>query len=247
METTAASPADNSQYHSDAQQIAPVWHTAGVCLLLLGMVALSLLGRGGNHAGMAHHRVLGYILTMTAEWLIVAFIWLGARWQGATLGTLMGGNPPTMRSIARDLGLAVAYLIAANIVLVVLSSLLGRLLHPASSAALKDLLPHSGLEIGLFLLLALSAGICEEMIFRGYLQRQFTAWTRNAAIGVAVQAIAFGLAHAYQGSTRVIVIAVYGSMFGSLACWRKSLRPGMIAHFLQDGASGLLLAKHLLK
>jgi membrane protease YdiL (CAAX protease family) len=35
------------------------------------------------------------------------------------------------------------------------------------------------------------------------------------------------------------IIAVYGFMFGWLARWRKSLRPGMIAHTLQDSVAML--------
>jgi membrane protease YdiL (CAAX protease family) len=95
--------------------------------------------------------------------------------------------------------------------------------------------------------LALTAGICEETIFRGYLQRQFTAWTRNAAAGIVLQGVVFGAAHAYQGLNQVILIAVYGCLFGLLALWRKSLRPGMMAHFVQDAIGGLMLAKYLPK
>jgi membrane protease YdiL (CAAX protease family) len=62
-------------------------------------------------------------------------------------------------------------------------------------------------------------------------------------MGIALQGILFGVAHAYQGPTQILVIAVYGCMFGSLAYWRKSLRPGMIAHFLQDSVGVFLLAR----
>jgi hypothetical protein len=202
---------------------------------------------GGGRIGIAQNRLLGYAITMAIEWLIVGFIWLGARWRGASLGTLTGANSPSLRSIARDLGLAIAYLIVANIVLGVLGVVLGRMFHSAPNDSLKHLLPHTGLETAVYLLLALTAGICEELIFRGYLQRQFTAWTSNAATGIALQGIVFGAAHAYQGATMMIVISVYGCMFGSLAYWRKSLRPGMVAHFLQDGVGGLLMAKFALK
>jgi membrane protease YdiL (CAAX protease family) len=37
------------------------------------------------------------------------------------------------------------------------------------------------------------------------------------------------------------VITIFGCLFGLLAQWRRSLRPGMIAHFLQD--SSALLAR----
>jgi membrane protease YdiL (CAAX protease family) len=45
----------------------------------------------------------------------------------------------------------------------------------------------------------------------------------------------------------VIVIAVYGCMFGMLTWWRKSLRPGMAAHFIQDAIGGLALARFISK
>lgn len=229
------------------REIAPVWHTAVLLLLLLALVGITLVGGRADHADATPHRLVGYTITFLSEWLMLGFIWLGARWQGATLRTLAGGFSPSWRSIAIDLGLAVAYLIVANLVLSGVSYLLAKLLHPEASAALKAMLPRTGLEVGLFLLLALTAGICEEMIFRGYLQRQFTAWTGNAAAGIALQAVAFGLAHAYQGLNQVLVIVVYGCMFGAFAWWRKSLRPGMMAHFIQDGVGGLLLARSLMK
>lgn len=235
------------QPQPEAGAVAPVWHTAGVLLLLLGLVALSSFMLGGGRTGFAHNRLTGYAITMASEWLIVAFIWLGARWNGASPRTLLGENSPSLRSIARDLGLAIAYLIAANIVLAVLGVVLGRLLHAAPNDSLKNLLPHTGLETAVYLLLALAAGICEELIFRGYLQRQFTAWTSSALAGIALQGIVFGAAHAYQGTTMMLVISVYGCMFGSLAYWRKSLRPGMAAHFIQDSVGGLLMARFMLK
>jgi membrane protease YdiL (CAAX protease family) len=236
-----------AQPRPDSKAIAPVWHTAVVLLLLLTLVAIGLFVLGGDFINHAHHRAFIYAITMVIEWLIVAFIALGARWQGASLSTLTGGNSPQWRSIARDLGLALAFLIVANIVLGILGFILGHLTHATTNAAIKNFLPHTALEIALWLLLSLTAGICEEMIFRGYLQRQFCAWTGSATAGIALQGIVFGAAHAYQGPTQILVISVYGCMFGLLAHWRKSLRPGMAAHFFQDCIGGLMLSRFMPK
>jgi membrane protease YdiL (CAAX protease family) len=247
MSDAPTTTADTLHPPSDSQAVAPAWHTAGVLLLLLGLVVLGLFARSAVAAGHASHRALGYSITIAAEWLIVGFIALGSRWGGASFRTLAGKIAPNWRSILRDLGLAAAYLVVANIVLGVLSALLARILGPSQGGSLNNLLPHGALENGIFLLLALTAGICEETIFRGYLQRQFMAWTRNAAAGIVLQGVVFGAAHAYQGLNQVIIIAVYGCMFGLLALWRKSLRPGMIAHFAQDAIGGLVLARYLVK
>jgi membrane protease YdiL (CAAX protease family) len=55
-----------------------------------------------------------------------------------------------------------------------------------------------------------------------------------------LQGSAFGTAHGYQGWKFMLLIAVYGATFGLLTVWRRSLRPGMLAHFLQDAIGGIL-------
>ena len=84
------------------------------------------------------------------------------------------------------------------------------------------------------MLVALSAGFCEELVFRGYFQRQFHALTGSAAAAVGLQALVFGVGHFYEGAWAVAQITAYGLLFGLLAAWRKSLRPGMLAHAWSD-------------
>ena len=64
--------------------------------------------------------------------------------------------------------------------------------------------------------------------------------TKSAPAGILLSAATFGAAHAYQGFRMTILIAVYGAMFGILAYWRGSIRPGMIAHTWQDTLNGVL-------
>ena len=66
------------------------------------------------------------------------------------------------------------------------------------------------------------------------------ALTKSATAGILLSAAIFGAAHAYQGFRMTILIAVYGAMFGLLAHWRGSVRPGMIAHAWQDSLNGVL-------
>jgi uncharacterized protein len=102
-------------------------------------------------------------------------------------------------------------------------------------------------ETGLWVIVSVTAGFCEEVVFRGYFQKQFFALTGRRDLAVVLQALIFGLAHLYQGVTSVITITVYGTMFGILAVITKSLRPGMIQHACEDVFSGIvggLLARH---
>ena len=107
---------------------------------------------------------------------------------------------------------------------------------------LQFMMPVGVSEMVMWVLLSLTAGVCEETIFRGYFQRQFMAWTGNAAAGVAISAAMFGACHIYQGGKQTIVIAVYGAMFGTLAVFRRSLKPGIMAHAFQDTSAGMVLS-----
>lgn len=234
METPAATS-------SNTKLVAPLWHLLCVFLLLAGWVSLSLHPR--HHAlGALSPQLSGYLLVIFFEWFIFAFIWLGLCVQRVPFATLFGEMSSKLSKILRDLGIALGFLIIANIVLAILTVLLR---VSKVTEGVKQLIPHTPLQIAVYLLVCLTAGICEETIFRGYLQRQFSALTKSTAAGAVIQGIIFGLAHAYQGWKMILVIAVYGCLFGALTLWRRSLRPGIIAHFLQDSITGIFLARHL--
>jgi CAAX protease family protein len=222
--------------------VAPAWHTIVVLAVLLG---LSVAGARSRNLPFvrAHGRAAGYLLVMMVEWITVAFIGYGLSRRGVSLPSLIGGSWARPLAALRDLGIALGFiLICAGGIL----NALGYLLRASPNQAIRNMLPHGTLEIILYLMTALTAGFCEEVIFRGYLQRQFTAVTRATAGGIVLQGIVFGASHGYQGWKFMLLIVVYGILFGLLAQWRRSLRPGMIGHFLQDGVGGLI-ARHALR
>jgi CAAX protease family protein len=215
--------------------VAPRWHTAVMVLILLGVSALSTRSHG-LPVTRAHGHVAGYLTAVLVEWVMVAFVWFGMRLRRFRLLDLIGTRWARWTSVLRDLGIAAGFLLISNIIL----GILARLLSAKPNSAVRGLLPHGTSEIAAFVLLAASAGFCEEIICRGYLQRQFTVLTRSSAAGIVIQGVIFGAAHGYQGLKYMLIISVFGCLFGILAYWRRSLLPGMFAHFLQDGVIGLL-------
>jgi membrane protease YdiL (CAAX protease family) len=209
------------------------------------LLGLSLTGaRSGSLPGVkAYGRAGGYVLIMIAEWLTVAFIWYGVSRRGIRLLDLVGGSWARRVDVLRDIGIAVGFLVICGFG--VLNGL-GYLLRAAPNEGMRQMFPQTLTEVILWCMMSITAGFCEEVTFRGYLQRQFTALAKDAKGGIVLQSLAFGAAHGYQGWKFMLLIAVYGSMFGLLTHWRRSLRPGMIAHFLQDGMGGLL-ARHLMR
>ena len=89
--------------------------------------------------------------------------------------------------------------------------------------------------------MSLTAGICEEFLFRGFLQQQFARASGRVWVGVVVSAVLFGCAHGYEGIAGMLMITVYGALFSMLALRRGSLRAGMIAHAWHDSITGVAL------
>lgn len=219
--------------------IAPLWHTI---LLAAFLLVFSSLGSAG-HPGLTHEtRLRFYFMTMGLEWLLVLFIvWGIRRTRTTTLSQLVGGRWNRPEDFLLDVVIALGFWIVAAAVLAGLGFALGM----NNAATVKEmqhrigsLVPEGRLEIGIWIALSITAGFCEEIIFRGYFQQQFTSLTRVAWGGIIIQGLIFGASHAYEGWRQMIRIAVFGIMFGILAYWRKSLRPGMMAHAAQDIVAG---------
>jgi uncharacterized protein len=219
--------------------IAGVWHTLVLVAIFLGVSGLSALQGQPQLAkgSQLPSRIFLYLSSVAYDLVLLGYVWLfGLRRYKVSLGEIIGGKWLGWRDFWRDVGIALLFWIVVGAMLVVLSLSL----HFSGMDAAKFLFPETSLELTLFLLLVCSAGFCEEVIFRGYLQRQFTAWTGSVPTAIFLQAVVFGAAHLYQGAKAVVVLSVYGAMLGILASMRKSLRPGIMQHTAQDMFSGIV-------
>jgi membrane protease YdiL (CAAX protease family) len=100
-------------------------------------------------------------------------------------------------------------------------------------AKLAFLLPVSRRERRWWMLLSLSAGIGEELLHRGYLFH-FIDGKLGTAPAWLLGALAFGLAHLYQGWRGVVVTTGMGLLFGLLAIGTGNLALPIVAHVLID-------------
>ena len=231
----------------EKQLIAPLWHTILlVALVLINSFAGSLKPKGIS-ASAPSSRFGLYVGTFVVQLILFLLIWFGIRRKGVKMRELIGGRWSKPEDFLIDLGIAIAFLfIAALLRVAVLIALhLVDLHHPEVFAnqmkrAVGPIMPQNGTEILVFICLTIAAGFFEEIIFRGYFQRQFGALTGSIWIGALVSSVLFGAAHGYQGARLMLVIGIFGAMFGVLAILRKSLRPGMLAHAIQDAFSGIV-------
>jgi len=185
-----------------------------------------------------------YLVTIAYEWLFTAYVWWGVRRSGGTMRELIGGRWKSVEDFLLDVAIATGAWFGALMLLAVAAFAMGMNQPGNIDDARKQigfLAPQNSLEVFLWVCLSATAGFCEEVLFRGYFQKQFTRLLRSRWIALVVVSILFGLGHGYEGPRRMALIAVLGLVFGVLSLVRKSLRPAMMAHTLQDTISGLLL------
>lgn len=222
-----------------ASTVAPWWHAGLLILLLVGVSALST--RQAHRQGMSAHHAERYLVGMAFEWVMLLLVWWGLRMRRVSLAEIIGFRRGP-RAFAEDLAAAAIFWIMAMIVLAAIGILL-KLLHFSSpQRTLAALAPGTPLEMLLWIALSLSAGFCEETLFRGYFFRQFASAGHRIWIGVVISSLLFGIGHGYEGAAGMIAIAAFGALFCALALARNSLRPGMIAHAWHDIFTGVALA-----
>jgi membrane protease YdiL (CAAX protease family) len=181
--------------------------------------------------------VRGYLLAILYEWGMAAWAWGGVQFKAGNLRTLTGGRWTSWRGLVLDVAIAIPFWSVWE--------LTARLVHLAVERVQTPTTPYhppSGfVEVFLWILLSVSAGVCEEIVYRGYLQQQFRAAARSVIAAVILQGVVFGLVHAYQGWKQVMVIVPLGILYGTLVAWRRNLRASMIAHVWSDIFEGWLM------
>jgi len=225
-------------------KIRPVASVLSTFILLLILVAIVYIGYvhlGHLRATGQHGPVLVYTLTLAQEWLLLLFVVISMRRASTPLRDVIGGRWKSPNNVLIDILIAATFWAFSAVVLASLQFAMG-ISAKERLAQLGFLVPRGWAELTLWCALSLSAGFCEETVFRGYFQRQFSVFTKSVAAGIVLQGLVFGAGHLYQGFKTTFVIAVYGILFGLLAHFRRSLRPGMIAHAWQDTITGVILS-----
>lgn len=237
MVSSVPIPSERPRY----ERVAPVLHT----VVLIAVVLAVSFTSAHSQERLAHRpHLLTYGLTMAWEWTLFAYAWWGFRKSGVRLREIIGGRWRSPEDALIDVAIAAGWWILIVAVIAVLGHLTGLAKAQNIETARKTLeflIPRNNFETGLWIALSLTAGFCEEIVFRGYLQRQLTAFAGNLYAGIVLSAVVFGLSHGYEGAARMVMVFALGAMLGVLAHWRRSLRSAMMVHAWQDAFAGLLL------
>jgi len=202
-----------------------------------------LLRKVSRGEGDARTRVYGII--MAVEWLAAIFV-AGRWWVLARPWSTLWLLPPHgWRLLASTLAvLAGAALFLAQTRALACLSAEKRAALRQRLGTLTALVPHTTAEYRWFLGLSVIAGICEELLYRGFLVWALQGWI-GLGWAAVVSVIVFGAGHAYQGKDVVRPILA-GAALEGIALLTRSILPGILVHAMLDvmsGTTGYLLLR----
>src|SRR5262249_12142706 len=125
-----------------------------------------------------------YLQMTLVAWGLLFYVARLGRPRSA-LGALVGEGWTSLSRALGDLGLAAA----GWVLLQACEFGWRRLFATGPSASVAAMLPHTGLACVAWVVVSVSVGLSEEVVFRGYLQTQIAALTGRAGVAMVLQAV----------------------------------------------------------
>ncbi|MFH2051590.1 MAG: CPBP family intramembrane glutamic endopeptidase [bacterium] len=220
----------------------------GIVVIILLVVAIPLEGMATfrrllrwTAAGRPDARVRTYLMILALEWILAGTLlgwWLGL---GRAIDPLrLYGAPSGWQWLAVAgglglMGLQVAQWRRIREDRVKLRELAGEF------DQLMGLAPRNPMEARLFDALGVTAGICEEVLYRGILLA-ITQPIMGTSFAVVVTSVVFGLGHLYQGSRGVLKTGAVGLVLALMTLWTGSILTAVVVHAVTDLVAGRVLA-----
>ena len=194
----------------------------------------------------SRERIKMYFATIFFQWLLTVLVAWRAFAHGLSLQEL---------GIVRELSiplLAVTFTGAALIAVAHWANVrrMSRSDHPNLQrlrALGSRLFPRSTIELALFVVLSLTAGICEEFLFRGFVMAALHRAGLDTWLVVLLSSAMFGLAHLYQGKGGSLGTGILGALFASVRIVYQNLLPAVAWHSVLDIVAGIAGARFLLR
>jgi membrane protease YdiL (CAAX protease family) len=183
-------------------------------------------------------RIQLYATTILFQWILAAFV----GWRALTRGISWRDLGIANRSTPSVLSVT---LIGATLIAVGHWANLRRMAasnHPAIEHLRlmgARLFPRSTVQTLFYILLAVTAGCCEEFIFRGFVIAALLRAGLSSWIVVLLSSAMFGVAHLYQGKGGSVGTGILGTLFALTKIAYHSLLPVVVWHAVLDIVAGL--------
>jgi membrane protease YdiL (CAAX protease family) len=211
-------------------QPAGVW---AVCLLVLLPAAMALQTRFITDPAALPRQSI-YLSSLLSLWLL-AGITIIIAWRS-------GMQPKDVGIIGMSLPMLLAWTAgctAAGLCLVFAARALG----VRETAITSHLMPVTAADRRIFSLLSISAGLCEEFVFRGFLLAVLYHATGSTFTATVLTAASFGVVHAYQQMAGAARAAALGIILTLPVLASGSIVPAILAHAALDLIAGLILRR----
>jgi len=187
-----------------------------------------------------------YAVTIAFQWVLVGVVTWRSLGRGLTIEELGLGSQSWVRIVAAGLfgAIFIGGLQWLNL------RRIGKMEGEAPELLRKlanRLLPVNLLEYLVYSALAITAGVCEEFVYRGFAISAFSKVGLPLWLVVIISSILFGLAHAYQGRAGIVSTGIFGVLLAIGRLGFGSLVPVMMWHAGLDLAAGIAAPKYLLK
>jgi membrane protease YdiL (CAAX protease family) len=113
-------------------------------------------------------------------------------------------------------------------------------------ALAERILPQSKMETIPFFALAITAGLCEEFLYRGFGMAALSRTGLPATLVLVVSSVLFGMAHLYQGRAGFISTTLLGILLGISRVALGSLVPVAVWHAGVDVIAGIAGPQYLI-
>jgi uncharacterized protein len=109
----------------------------------------------------------------------------------------------------------------------------------------ERILPQSMVDLFPYLALAITAGLCEEFLYRGFAMAVLVHVGLQGWAVVLVSSFLFGLAHSYQGRGGIVMTLLIGVILGISRIAYGSLVPAIFWHSAVDVVAGTAGPRYL--
>jgi uncharacterized protein len=222
--------ANESKQKATPEFVASRLHTAIILLVLAVLAAGGVLRmlRGSHDLVGPAGRLPLYAWILVIQLLLFWLVRTGIRRSGYSVRALVDQSPWSTARWARYVGIA----FVGWILWMIFGAALGAFLKPSPDElrAVLQFLPQGLIEKLCWVGFSVGTNFCEEVLYRGYVLRQFRALTGSPAMALLLQTVVFAMGHVSLGIPLMIYVSLLALWLGALALWQKSLVPGMIIH-----------------
>ncbi|MED3622949.1 MULTISPECIES: CPBP family intramembrane glutamic endopeptidase [Bacillaceae] len=187
-------------------------------------------------------RLRYYKFAIVSEWLVVfvimVFVLISPNINFKSIGLTSSDNFESF------LGMIFGFLIGVAIFVFILMKIpVIKKRQELSLGSIDFLLPVTKLERTWSIFVAITAGVCEEIIYRGFVMHYLSSLPielEQIAV-IIISAVIFGVAHAYQGWKGIILTGLMGFVFANIYVKTGSLLFPILFHIIIDMRSFLFV------